>query len=171
MVFLKLQLEVHMKSTNKPIGIFFIFILIVSAGMLNGAIPASERAALIALYNATNGDNWYYNDITRWPNHSIGVDKGDVQGHLIDTWNDWDVDRMYDHFTGEYVYLSCHLCEYHGTKYYNILGALLHIYACYSGIGVHTVVGDNDDLIQFMKDPATYGAMVMIWPSGEVPIW
>jgi Leucine-rich repeat (LRR) protein len=25
---------------------------------LQGAIPASERAALIALYNATNGDNW-----------------------------------------------------------------------------------------------------------------
>ncbi|UCH95447.1 MAG: hypothetical protein JSV88_01000 [Candidatus Aminicenantes bacterium] len=29
---------------------------------LHAAIPASERAALIALYNATNGDNWSNND-------------------------------------------------------------------------------------------------------------
>jgi Leucine-rich repeat (LRR) protein/triacylglycerol esterase/lipase EstA (alpha/beta hydrolase family) len=33
------------------------FILVISANLF-GAIPASERAALIAIYNSTNGDNW-----------------------------------------------------------------------------------------------------------------
>ena len=31
------------------------------SGFIHGAVPASERAALIALYNATNGDNWSIN--------------------------------------------------------------------------------------------------------------
>ncbi len=44
---------------------FFVFVLIgllvvfSTSVPLPGAIPASERAALIALYNETNGDNWY----------------------------------------------------------------------------------------------------------------
>jgi hypothetical protein len=39
----------------------FCFLIIVAAEFSNfvfGAIPAKERAALIALYNATGGDNW-----------------------------------------------------------------------------------------------------------------
>jgi len=38
---------------------FYLFLL---SGILHGAIPASERAALIALYNSTNGDNWSNNN-------------------------------------------------------------------------------------------------------------
>jgi hypothetical protein len=42
----------------------FYFLIIVAAQLSNfvfGAIPAEERAALIALYNSTNGDGWYNN--------------------------------------------------------------------------------------------------------------
>ncbi len=31
------------------------------------AIPEQERAALIALYNSTNGDNWEFNDGWKLP--------------------------------------------------------------------------------------------------------
>ena len=36
----------------------FIGLLILLAGVANAAIPQSERDALIALYNSTNGDSW-----------------------------------------------------------------------------------------------------------------
>jgi len=36
----------------------FIGLLILFAGVANAAIPQSERDALIALYNSTNGDSW-----------------------------------------------------------------------------------------------------------------
>jgi hypothetical protein len=32
--------------------------ILLFSGFIHGAIPASERAALIALYNSTNGDGW-----------------------------------------------------------------------------------------------------------------
>ncbi|MCP5052215.1 MAG: hypothetical protein GY940_33920, partial [bacterium] len=38
--------------------LLIIALLFSWAGLSLGAIPASERAALIALYNSTNGDNW-----------------------------------------------------------------------------------------------------------------
>ncbi len=34
------------------------FMVLLFSGFVHGAIPASERAALITLYNSTNGDNW-----------------------------------------------------------------------------------------------------------------
>lgn len=34
------------------------FIFFQFAALIHGAIPASERVVLIALYNSTNGDNW-----------------------------------------------------------------------------------------------------------------
>jgi len=38
------------------------FVVLVSAAIFNyGAVPASERAALIALYNSTDGDHWSWN--------------------------------------------------------------------------------------------------------------
>ncbi len=37
------------------------FVFLQFAGFVHGAIPASERAALIALYNNTDGDRWRYN--------------------------------------------------------------------------------------------------------------
>ena len=39
----------------------------------HGAIPASERAALIALYNATNGDNWSNNHGRKWLMHILVI--------------------------------------------------------------------------------------------------
>jgi Leucine-rich repeat (LRR) protein len=48
-------------NMNKASFCFLIIILWQLSNFVFGAIPASERAALIALYNSTNGDNWYYN--------------------------------------------------------------------------------------------------------------
>jgi len=49
-------------------------LFVLSTGIpLHAAVPASERAALIALYNATNGDNWSKNDGWKTPPlHSDG---------------------------------------------------------------------------------------------------
>lgn len=43
-----------------------LFILVISVNFF-GAIPASERTALIALYNSTNGDNWKDNSGWKTP--------------------------------------------------------------------------------------------------------
>ena len=44
-----------------------VVLLVLAGGMVwdvHAAIPTSERDALIALYNSTDGDNW--NDNTNW---------------------------------------------------------------------------------------------------------
>ncbi|MCX6580638.1 MAG: Ig-like domain-containing protein [Candidatus Aminicenantes bacterium] len=43
---------------KKMISTIVAFTVLLLSGFIFGAIPASERAALIALYNSTNGDNW-----------------------------------------------------------------------------------------------------------------
>ncbi|MCP4147242.1 MAG: hypothetical protein GY757_05780, partial [bacterium] len=53
------------------VTVAFIVFLQVSS-ILYGAIPASERAALIALYNATDGDNWRSN--TNWKSNNNEAD-------------------------------------------------------------------------------------------------
>jgi Leucine-rich repeat (LRR) protein len=53
--------------------IFVILFILFLSPILNAAIPAQERAALIAFYNSTNGDNWNKN--SGWktaPLHSDG---------------------------------------------------------------------------------------------------
>ncbi|MEE9532069.1 MAG: hypothetical protein V3W52_13835, partial [Syntrophobacteria bacterium] len=44
----------------------------LTARHVHAAIPAAERAALIALYNGTDGDNW--NDNTGWKEPPLDVD-------------------------------------------------------------------------------------------------
>ncbi len=46
---------------------FLSIILLQLANLVLGAIPALERAALIALYNSTDGDNWYDNSGWKTP--------------------------------------------------------------------------------------------------------
>ena len=48
---------------------FYLFLLL---GILHGAIPASERAALIALYRSTNGDSW--NNNNGWKTAPLSAD-------------------------------------------------------------------------------------------------
>ncbi|MFC2141038.1 hypothetical protein ACFLQP_01940 [Acidobacteriota bacterium] len=52
-----------MNKKNVFLSFVLIGLLVVSltSNPLQAAIPAEERAALIALYNATNGDSWYDN--------------------------------------------------------------------------------------------------------------
>ncbi|MGD2085933.1 MAG: hypothetical protein PVH61_07100 [Candidatus Aminicenantes bacterium] len=64
-----------MNKTKVLLGFVLIGLLVVSAANipLQAAIPAEERAALIALYNATSGNNWYYNGGWKTPPlHSDG---------------------------------------------------------------------------------------------------
>ncbi|MGE5342021.1 MAG: fibronectin type III domain-containing protein [Candidatus Omnitrophota bacterium] len=43
------------------ISVFFVLVLVwIFADTVQSAIPQKEREALIALYNSTNGDNWWY---------------------------------------------------------------------------------------------------------------
>jgi len=46
---------------------FFIVLLMQLSNFIAGAIPAEERAALIALYNSTGGDNWTKNSGWKTP--------------------------------------------------------------------------------------------------------
>ena len=52
---------------NKASFCFLSIILLQLANFVLGAIPASERAALIALYNSTDGDSWGNNSGWRLP--------------------------------------------------------------------------------------------------------
>jgi len=63
-----------MNKTNVFLSFVLIGLLVVSAASipLQAAIPAAERAALIALYNATNGDRWENN--SRWKGINIEAD-------------------------------------------------------------------------------------------------
>jgi hypothetical protein len=51
---------------------FLIIILLRLSNFFFGAIPASERAALIALYNSTNGDGWHRN--SGWKTAPLNTD-------------------------------------------------------------------------------------------------
>jgi hypothetical protein len=78
----KKGIYIQKKEKMKKIIVFLIFVCFVLIGLLfalstgiplQAAIPASERAALTAFYNATNGDNWSDNDGWRTPPlHSDG---------------------------------------------------------------------------------------------------
>jgi len=82
------HLEVHMKNNMQrrpihlvllfqlvPLVSFILLVLTVSAIFsvpLQAAVPAHERAALIALYNATEGDRWTRN--TGWKTAPLYID-------------------------------------------------------------------------------------------------
>jgi len=56
---------------NKKICLSLLFTICLPLFCL-GNIPASERTALIAIYNATNGDNWTYKD--EWKTEPLHTD-------------------------------------------------------------------------------------------------
>jgi len=63
LTFMKMNEEVSMNRINinikrKVILLFFMGAFLLSHGWGWGAIPSQERAAIIALYNSTDGDNW-----------------------------------------------------------------------------------------------------------------
>ncbi len=61
-------------------SIIFLLLFCISAH-LSGAIPAQERAALIALFNATNGNNWKNNSGWKTPPlHSDGFAMPGTEG-------------------------------------------------------------------------------------------
>lgn len=59
-----------MKRRVLVVSLFLISFLF--SGFTYGAIPASERATLIALYNSTNGDNW--TDNSGWKTPPLDTD-------------------------------------------------------------------------------------------------
>ncbi len=59
----------------------FTLLVLLFPGFIHGAIPASERAALIALYNSTDGYHW--NDNSGWktpPLHTDGFAMPGTEG-------------------------------------------------------------------------------------------
>ncbi len=60
-----------------------VFVFLQFTGFVHGTIPESERAALIALYNSTNGDNWVTPSF-RWkipPLHTDGFSMPGTEGN------------------------------------------------------------------------------------------
>ncbi|MCP5046007.1 MAG: hypothetical protein GY940_02475, partial [bacterium] len=50
-----------MKKKLKKVCWMLSLLILFGSVVLKAAIPVEERAALVALYNSTNGDSWYYN--------------------------------------------------------------------------------------------------------------
>ncbi|HLP47610.1 MAG TPA: hypothetical protein VK469_16810, partial [Candidatus Kapabacteria bacterium] len=53
--------------SKKIFPILIIVLFLCVSNFIQGAIPALERAALIALYNSTNGDGWTNNSGWKTP--------------------------------------------------------------------------------------------------------
>ena len=78
------------------VGLIFVY----HSSFLTAAIPASERAALIAFYNSTGGDNWSF--IQNWKTPPLDADGFAMPG-TEGTW--WGVTTAADHVTGISFYL------------------------------------------------------------------
>ncbi|UCH96065.1 MAG: hypothetical protein JSV88_04225 [Candidatus Aminicenantes bacterium] len=75
--------------------ILILLMFVCSSGFVYGAIPSGERAALIALYNSTNGDNWTNN--SGWKTPPLDSDGFAMPG----TEGNWyGVSVLNDHVTG-----------------------------------------------------------------------
>ena len=76
------------------LGFVLVGLLVVSAASipLQAAIPAEERAALIALYNATNGDDW--TDNSGWKTPPLHTDGFSMPG-TEDSW--YGIELLNDH--------------------------------------------------------------------------
>jgi Leucine-rich repeat (LRR) protein len=62
-----------MKKKSLPVkGMMICFILLLGSLVANAAIPSEERAALIAIYNSTGGDNWI--STTGWKGNNNEAD-------------------------------------------------------------------------------------------------
>ncbi len=77
-----------------------ISLTILISNILYGAIPASERSALIALYNSTNGDSWTNNGVWKTPPlHIDGFAMPGTEG----TW--YGITVSLDHVAS--IYIKC----------------------------------------------------------------
>ena len=83
-----------MKKMNVFLSFVLTGLLVVSAASipLQAAIPAEERAALIVLYNATNGDNW--TDNSGWKTPPLHTDGFAMPG-TEDSW--YGIELLNDH--------------------------------------------------------------------------
>jgi Leucine-rich repeat (LRR) protein len=72
-----------LRITSFWVSIIIGFLAVLSPwGSLQAAIPTEERAALIALYNATDGDNWLGNEGWKTPPlHTDGFALPGTEGH------------------------------------------------------------------------------------------
>ncbi|MFC2141188.1 leucine-rich repeat domain-containing protein [Acidobacteriota bacterium] len=90
-----------MKKTKVFLSFVLIGLLAVSAAIipLQAAIPAEERAALIAFYNAASGDNWLYN--WRWKTPPLHTDGFAMPG----TEKDWyGIEVLDNHVASIYLF-------------------------------------------------------------------
>ncbi|MGE5340025.1 MAG: hypothetical protein ACM3SY_00970 [Candidatus Omnitrophota bacterium] len=81
-----------MKKVSFCISIIPIILLLQLSGFLFGAIPAQERAALIALYNSANGNAWTNN--TGWKTPPLDTDGFAMPG-TEGTWYGVSVENDY----------------------------------------------------------------------------
>ncbi len=72
-----------------------LFLLLLAAGFMQAQVPQSERDALIALYNATDGANWTYNDnwntsnaVSSW--HGVTVENINGADHVTGISLSWN---------------------------------------------------------------------------------
>ncbi|MDQ1355247.1 MAG: hypothetical protein QG657_5557, partial [Acidobacteriota bacterium] len=82
---------------KKKVILIILVTFLLFPGFIHGAIPASERAALIALFNSTNGDAW--SDLNGWKTPPLHTDGFAMPG-TEDRWEGITVSE--DHV----VYLS-----------------------------------------------------------------
>lgn len=92
-----------MKHMTYRIAFWFLssLIFLQTSTILQSAVPSEERAALIAIYKATNGDKWYYR--SGWKDGTLETDgfgpygsEGNWHGITVSTVNSQDhVTKLY----------------------------------------------------------------------------
>ncbi len=99
----------------------FTVLVLLFPGFAHGAIPASEREVLIALYNSTDGDNWY--DNSGWktpPLHTDGFAMPGTEGNWYGIYLLGDhVDTVYfhrNHLSGSLPYQLGNLSHLRGLS-------------------------------------------------------
>ena len=92
-----------MKNSKTIIFVVVVYVL-VSAVSVMAAIPAIERAALIALYNSTNGDGW--DDNSGWKDNNPDPNDGFSEKGSEGSWKGvWLTDNN-DHVVELHLYFN-----------------------------------------------------------------
>lgn len=128
------------------------------------------------IYSRQGNDAYYvfrYSATTlQWPSFSIGADKTACLGHHI-TFPSPDMMQIMapSAWNSNRNYFSGILREKVFPSYGSVMGQLRFFWATDHSYAQHTLVGDNEDMIQICKDGGTYGGILMQWPAGVLPAW
>lgn len=107
-----------------------------------------------------------------WPTFSIGADKTACTKHLMNFPSPTMAQIMAPNpWNGKRNFFGGILREKQAPNHWSVMGQLRFFWGTDYSYVTHTLVGDNDDLIQICEAATTHGGILMQWPAGVLPIW